>query len=93
MNKPLETNSALVTPAWLLEHQNDPKVRLIEIAGMSQPNMEAYKAGHALHTAVARKLLATPEAWAAAATAGATPPLPCSVATTCPTTAGWRAPW
>lgn len=46
MNKPLETSSALVTPAWLLEHQSDPNVRLIEIAGMSQPNMEAYKAGH-----------------------------------------------
>ncbi len=46
MNKPLETKSALVTPTWLLEHQNDPNVRLIEIAGMSQPNMEAYKAGH-----------------------------------------------
>jgi thiosulfate/3-mercaptopyruvate sulfurtransferase len=46
MNKPLETATKLVTPAWVVDHQDDPNVRLIEIAGMSQPNMEAYKAGH-----------------------------------------------
>lgn len=46
MSKPLETAARLVTPAWLVDHQEDRNVRLIEIAGMSQPNMEAYRAGH-----------------------------------------------
>jgi len=36
----------LVTPAWMEAHQNDPKVRLIEIAGMGQDLMQAYGAGH-----------------------------------------------
>jgi len=38
--------SALVSPAWLQKHRNDPKVKLIEIAGMNQDEMQAYKAGH-----------------------------------------------
>jgi len=38
--------SALVSPAWLQKHRNDPKVRLIEIAGLNQDEMQAYKAGH-----------------------------------------------
>jgi thiosulfate/3-mercaptopyruvate sulfurtransferase len=37
---------ALVDPAWLAKHQRDPKVKLIEIAGMDQDQMQAYKAGH-----------------------------------------------
>ena len=37
---------ALVDPAWVHAHRNDPKVRLIEIAGMGQDEMQAYKAGH-----------------------------------------------
>jgi thiosulfate/3-mercaptopyruvate sulfurtransferase len=37
---------SLVTPAWLDAHRNDPNVRLIEIAGMGQEGMQAYKAGH-----------------------------------------------
>jgi thiosulfate/3-mercaptopyruvate sulfurtransferase len=37
---------SLVTPAWLDAHRNDPNVRLIEIAGMGQEEMQAYKAGH-----------------------------------------------
>jgi thiosulfate/3-mercaptopyruvate sulfurtransferase len=37
---------ALVTPQWLKDHANDPKVTLIEIAGMTQDNLQAYKAGH-----------------------------------------------
>lgn len=41
-----EKNASLVTPAWLEAHKNDPKVRLIEIAGMGQDQMQAYKAGH-----------------------------------------------
>ena len=39
-------SNALVDPAWLHRHRNDPKVRLIEIAGMGQDQMQAYKAGH-----------------------------------------------
>lgn len=38
--------SALVDPAWIEAHRNDPQVRLIEIAGMNQGEMQAYKAGH-----------------------------------------------
>jgi thiosulfate/3-mercaptopyruvate sulfurtransferase len=38
--------SALVDPAWLHRRRNDPAVRLIEIAGMNQDEMQAYKAGH-----------------------------------------------
>ncbi|HJQ61924.1 MAG TPA: rhodanese-like domain-containing protein, partial [Burkholderiales bacterium] len=37
---------ALVDPAWLDAHRTDPDVRLIEIAGMGQEQMQAYKAGH-----------------------------------------------
>jgi len=37
---------SLVTPGWLAAHKNDPQVRLIEIAGMGQDEMQAYKAGH-----------------------------------------------
>ena len=37
---------ALVDPGWMHRHRNDPKVKLIEIAGMGQENMQAYKAGH-----------------------------------------------
>jgi len=37
---------SLVSPAWLHAHRDDPKVRLIEIAGMGQEQMQAYKAGH-----------------------------------------------
>ena len=36
----------LVDPAWLHRRRNDPKVRVIEIAGMGQDDMQAYKAGH-----------------------------------------------
>jgi thiosulfate/3-mercaptopyruvate sulfurtransferase len=35
-----------VTPAWVHAHRNDPKVKLIEIAGMGQEQMQAYRAGH-----------------------------------------------
>ena len=38
--------SALVNPAWLHRHRNDPKVKLIEIAGLGQDDMQAYKSGH-----------------------------------------------
>ena len=38
--------SDLVDPAWVHRRRNDPAVRLIEIAGMNQDEMQAYKAGH-----------------------------------------------
>ena len=38
--------SALVNPAWVHRHRDDPKVKLIEIAGMGQDQMQAYRAGH-----------------------------------------------
>ena len=41
-----ETNTPLVTPAWLDAHTGDPKVRLVDIAGLGQDQMQAYKAGH-----------------------------------------------
>jgi len=40
------TSRALADPAWLHRHRSDPKVRLIEIAGMGQEEMQAYRAGH-----------------------------------------------
>jgi len=39
-------SSALVDPSWLHRRRNDPKVRVIEIAGMNQDEMQAYKTGH-----------------------------------------------
>lgn len=39
-------SNALVDPAWLHRRRNDPKVKVIEIAGMGQEEMQAYKAGH-----------------------------------------------
>jgi len=38
--------SSLVSPAWLEAHRGDPDLRLIEIAGLRQDDMQAYKAGH-----------------------------------------------
>jgi len=38
--------SALVTPAWLHRHRHDPKVRLVEVAGIGQDDLQAYRAGH-----------------------------------------------
>jgi thiosulfate/3-mercaptopyruvate sulfurtransferase len=38
--------NALVEPAWLHRHRSDPKVRLIEIAGLGQEQKQAYRAGH-----------------------------------------------
>lgn len=39
-------DSALVTPDWLAEHRDDPGVCLIEIAGMGQEQLQAYRDGH-----------------------------------------------
>ena len=38
--------SSLVSAAWLEAHRHDPNVRLIEIAGLGQEDMAAYKSGH-----------------------------------------------
>jgi thiosulfate/3-mercaptopyruvate sulfurtransferase len=38
--------SALVDPAWLSERVGDPNVVAIEIAGLGQEQMQAYKSGH-----------------------------------------------
>ncbi len=36
----------LVTPEWLVANADNPKVKLIEIAGLGQDEMPVYKAGH-----------------------------------------------
>jgi thiosulfate/3-mercaptopyruvate sulfurtransferase len=41
-----QAQSALVDSDWLESHTGDPGVKLIEIAGMGQEQMQAYKAGH-----------------------------------------------
>lgn len=38
--------ATLVTPQWLEANSGEGNVRLIEIAGMSQDDMQAYKGGH-----------------------------------------------
>ncbi len=38
--------SPLVSPEWLEAHRNDPDLRIVEIAGLRQDDMPAYKAGH-----------------------------------------------
>jgi thiosulfate/3-mercaptopyruvate sulfurtransferase len=37
---------ALVSPEWMAAHADDPKVRLIEVAGIAQDELPAYRAGH-----------------------------------------------
>lgn len=39
-------SSALVDPAWVAAHANDPDVCLIDVAGLGQEDLQAYKAGH-----------------------------------------------
>jgi len=41
-----KTTRALADPVWLHRNRANPKVRLIEIAGLGQEQMQAYKAGH-----------------------------------------------
>jgi thiosulfate/3-mercaptopyruvate sulfurtransferase len=36
----------LVTPEWLAARLDDPSLKLIEIAGLGQDDMQAYRAGH-----------------------------------------------
>lgn len=40
------STNVLVSPEWVAAHANDPKVRLIEVAGLGQDEMQAYRAGH-----------------------------------------------
>ncbi len=46
MNELRAASTSLVTPAWLESSRGNPNVRLIEIAGLGQEDMAAYKAGH-----------------------------------------------
>jgi thiosulfate/3-mercaptopyruvate sulfurtransferase len=39
-------SKALVDPTWLHRHRSDPKVKLVEIAGLGQEQKQAYRAGH-----------------------------------------------
>jgi thiosulfate/3-mercaptopyruvate sulfurtransferase len=38
--------SALVDPAWVAVHRDDPEVCLIDVAGLGQEDLQAYKEGH-----------------------------------------------
>jgi thiosulfate/3-mercaptopyruvate sulfurtransferase len=40
------STNVLVSPEWVAAHADDPKVRLIEVAGLGQDEMQAYRAGH-----------------------------------------------
>jgi thiosulfate/3-mercaptopyruvate sulfurtransferase len=40
------SSRSLVTPAWLEAHLSDPSLRIIDVAGLNQDEMQAYKAGH-----------------------------------------------
>jgi thiosulfate/3-mercaptopyruvate sulfurtransferase len=46
MSAAQDASRYLVTPEWLESHRGDPKLRLIEIAGLRQDEMQAYRAGH-----------------------------------------------
>lgn len=41
-----QQTGTLVDPAWVAAHKDDPDVCLIEIAGLGQDDLQAYKAGH-----------------------------------------------
>ena len=43
---PNQQTSALVDPNWVAAHANDPDVCLIDVAGLGQDDLQAYKAGH-----------------------------------------------
>ena len=43
---PNQQTSALVDPNWVAAHANDPNVCLIDVAGLGQDDLQAYKAGH-----------------------------------------------
>ncbi len=37
---------ALINPAWVAAHRDDPNVCVIDVAGLGQDDLQAYKAGH-----------------------------------------------
>jgi len=39
-------SSVLVSPEWVLAHRDDPSVKVIEIAGLGQEQMQAWREGH-----------------------------------------------
>lgn len=47
MNAPAtQPAGALVDPAWVAAHRDDPNVCVIDVAGLGQDDLQAYKAGH-----------------------------------------------
>jgi thiosulfate/3-mercaptopyruvate sulfurtransferase len=46
MNLPARAPDALVTPDWLERHRGDPNVVLVEVAGLGQDEMQAWRTGH-----------------------------------------------
>jgi thiosulfate/3-mercaptopyruvate sulfurtransferase len=38
--------SVLVSPEWVLAHRDDPSVKVVEIAGLGQEQMQAWREGH-----------------------------------------------
>lgn len=43
---PISKPQTLVSPQWLVEHADDPDLRLIEVAGLGQDDLQAYRSGH-----------------------------------------------
>jgi thiosulfate/3-mercaptopyruvate sulfurtransferase len=39
-------SSVLVSPEWVLAHRDDSSVKVIEIAGLGQEQMQAWREGH-----------------------------------------------
>ena len=46
VNTASHQTNALVDPAWVAAHRDDPGVCLIDVAGLGQEALQAYKAGH-----------------------------------------------
>ena len=46
VNTASHQTTALVDPAWVAAHRDDPSVCLIDVAGLGQEALQAYKAGH-----------------------------------------------
>jgi thiosulfate/3-mercaptopyruvate sulfurtransferase len=46
MNLPTRCADSLVTPEWLEHSRGNPNLVLVEIAGLGQDEMQAYRAGH-----------------------------------------------
>lgn len=46
MSEKPASDTALVDPAWVAARKNDPDVCLIDVAGLGQDDLQAYRAGH-----------------------------------------------